>query len=279
MDTHESQIPSIISQWSYLLPCQRGEICHYSCCHRQFHNHCRLTWVLKPNQKGNGRIFELVDLGSINWLLSISVIWDIKNRTIALSQGSYINQILTKFHLDKARTTTTPMEPGANFTPDSPSVSPNLLSLSEKTIYQEMIGSLMYLSTMMWPDITYAVSTLSQYLDSPHTTHLDAVKQIFKYLAGTKHLHLVLGGHCLDAGEKTTGVLGFSDADWASHLHCHSISGFAFFIGTGVVSWSAKKQPIITLSSTKSKYVALTHTTKDIIWIHKLLNKLSFLYN
>ena len=140
-----------------------------------------------------------------------------------------------------------------------------------------MIGSLMYLSTMT--HITYAVSTLSQYLDSPHTTHLDAVKQIFKYLAGTKHLHLVLGGHCLDAGEKTTGVLGFSDANWASHLHHHSISGFTFFIGARVISWSAKKQLIITLSSTESEYVALTHATKDIIWIYKLLNKLSFLYN
>ena len=121
--------------------------------------------------------------------------------------------------------------------------------------------------------------SLSQYLDSPHTTHLDAVKQIFKYLAGTKHLYLVLGGHCLDPGEKTTGVLGFSDADWVSHLHCHLISGFAFFVGTGVVSWSAKKQLIVTLSSTESDYVALTHAMKDIIWIHKLLNELSFLYN
>ena len=171
------------------------------------------------------------------------------------------------------------MEPGADFTLDSPSVSPNLLSLSEKTIYREMIGSLMYLSTMTRPDITYAVSTLSQYLDSCHTTHLNTVKWIFKYLTGTKHLHLVLGGHCLDAGGKTTGVLGFSDADWAPHLHRHSISGFAFFIDARVVSWSAKKQPIITLLSTKSEYVALTHAAKDIIWIHKLLNKLSFLYN
>ena len=171
------------------------------------------------------------------------------------------------------------MEPGADFTPDSPSVSLMLLTPSEKTTYREMIGSLMYLSTMTRPNITYAVSTLSQYLDSPHTTHLEAVKRVFRYLAGTKHLRLVLGGHCLAAGSNTTGVLGFSDADWASQLHRHSISGFAFFVGLGVVSWSAKKQPIVTLSSTESEYVALTHATKDIIWIHKLLTDLSFFYN
>jgi hypothetical protein len=54
-------------------------------------------------------------------------------------------------------------------------------------------------------------------------------------------------------------------------MHRHSISGFAYFIGIGAVSWSSKKQPIITLSSTEAEYVALTHSAKDIIWIHKLL--------
>ena len=136
----------------------------------------------------------------------------------------------------------------------------------------------MYLSTMTCPNITYAVSTLSQYLNSPHTTHLEAVKQAFHYLIKTKHLKLILGGHCL-TWNTINGILGFSDADWASHFHWPSISGYALFVGIGAISWSAKKQPIITLSSSESKYVALTHATKDIIWIHKLLGELSFFYS
>jgi hypothetical protein len=231
---------------------------------------------IKKEMRG---FFELVDLGPISWLLGVSVSHDPKNRTIALGQETYIDQILTRFGLDKARPASTPMEPGVDLTPDSPAISPILLTSAEKTTYREMIGSLMYLSTMTRPDITFAVSTLSQYLDSPHTTHLEAVKRVFKYLAGTKHLRLTLGGHHLASGSKTAGVMGFSDADWASHLHRHSISGFAFFVGIGAVSWSAKKQPIITLSSTESEYVALTHATKDILWIHKLLSEFSFLYN
>ena len=83
---------------------------------------------------------------------------------------------------------------------------------------------------------------------------------------------LVLGGtHCT--------IAGYSDADWASHLHCHSISGFVYFIGIGIMSWSCKKQPIINLSSTKAKYVALTHSSKDILWIHKLLTELSCIFS
>jgi len=85
-----------------------------------------------------------------------------------------------------------------------------------------------------------------------------------------KTLKLILGGN--------TAVAGFSDADWASQCHCHSISGFAYFVGLGTILWSAKKQPIFTLSSTEAEYVALTHAVKDILWIHKLLKEFTFLH-
>ena len=126
-----------------------------------------------------GDFLQLVDLGPINWLLGVSVICDIENRTISLSQETYVNQILTQFGLDNTKPVTTPMEPGVDLTPDLPSVLPKLLTPTEKTTYCKMIGSLMYLSTMTCPDITYTVSTLSQYLDSPHTTHFEAIKRVF----------------------------------------------------------------------------------------------------
>ena len=215
--------------------------------------------------------FELVDLGDINWLLGISITRDLETKTVSLGQQSYIEQILAHFGLSDARPDITPMEPGADYHFDSPSVSPTLLTAAEKTTYREMIGSLMYCATMTRPDIAYTVSMLSQFLEAPRTTHLKAVKCIFCYLLGTKHMKLVLGGN--------TTVAGFSDVDWASQHHRHSISGFAYFVGLGTISWSAKKQPIITLSSTEAEYVALTHAAKDILWIHKLLKEFSFLHN
>ena len=113
-----------------------------------------------------------------------------------------------------------------------------------------MIGSLMYAAVMTRPDIAFAVSHLSQYLNAPRITHLLAVTRVFRYLSGTRDLKLVLGG-------PNSTIIGYSDSDWASQIHRHSISGFAFFIGSGVVSWSSKKQPIITLSSTEAEYATL----------------------
>ena len=116
--------------------------------------------------------FELVDLGDINWLLGVSVTRDKSNKTISLGQRSYIELILTRFGLSNAHPEHTPMEAGADFHLDSPSISPTPLSDAEKTTYREIIGSLMYCATMMRPDIAYAVSMLSQFLETPRSTHL-----------------------------------------------------------------------------------------------------------
>ncbi|KNZ81381.1 hypothetical protein J132_00967 [Termitomyces sp. J132] len=71
------------------------------------------------------------------------------------------------------------MEPGADFTPDSPSVSPTVLSPAEKTRYHKMIGPLMYAAVMTRPDIAYAISILFQYLNAPQSTHMVAVTLVF----------------------------------------------------------------------------------------------------
>jgi hypothetical protein len=91
-------------------------------------------------------------------------------------------------------------------------------------------------------------------------------------LKATRSLYLTLGG-------ENPVLSGYTDADWASLAHRHSISGFAFFYGHGAVSWSSKKQPIVTLSSTESEYVALTHASKEALWLRKLHSELHFFFD
>ena len=54
--------------------------------------------------------------------------------------------------------------------------------------YQNLIGSLMYLSVSTRPDITYAVSALSQFNVNYSQEHRVAAKRVLRYLRGTTTL-------------------------------------------------------------------------------------------
>ncbi|KAJ2932049.1 hypothetical protein H1R20_g5052, partial [Candolleomyces eurysporus] len=201
--------------------------------------------TVKSLKGGIGEFMELVDMGELTWILGVDVQRDLEARTISLSQTAYINHILDLFGMMDCKTASKPLQPGVDLTPGSLHISPTLLSANKKSKYHELIGLLMYLNVMTRPDIAEAISVLARYLESPHTTHMESALHVIQYLKSTKDFHLTLGG-------KDFILTGYSDANWGTEPHRHSISGYTFLTGAGVISWSSKKQPIITLSSTKS---------------------------
>ena len=85
----------------------------------------------------------------------------------------------------------------------------------------------------------------------------------------TKDLWLTFGG------STSAKLEGYCDADWASQPYQHLISRYLFHFGLGVISWSSKKQNIITLSSTEAEYVAKTHAAKEGIWLKTFVKEMN----
>ena len=54
----------------------------------------------------------------------------------------------------------------------------------------------------------------------------------------------------------------------------HAISGYTFLLHGGAVSWAAKRQEIVSLSTTESEYVAVTHASKEVLWLISLISQL-----
>lgn len=158
-----------------------------------------------------------------------------------------------------------PFDPHTPLSSDqSPQDTSDITFMRDKP-YRPALGGLMYASVGTRPDITYAVSQLARFAQNPGVAHWNALKRVYQYLKGTTDMWLRLGG--ADNEELPDG---FSDADGMSNVDRHAISGYVFLMG-GAVSWSSKRQDIVSLSTTEAEYVALTHAAKEAIWLRNLL--------
>lgn len=141
-------------------------------------------------------------------------------------------------------------------TPTDPAEQPILA----RTPYCSLVGSLMYLAIGTRPDIAYSMHTLCRFLDCYRTVHWEATKCVVCYLKGTRDLHLHLGG------DHVARLLGSTDSDFALCTSTHkSISGYCFSLGSRVITWCAKQQPIVTLSTCEAKYVAACEASRELI--------------
>ena len=134
--------------------------------------------------------------------------------------------------------------------------------------YHELVGALNWLAVGSRPDIAFAVGQLAQFLENPRRVHWDAAKRVVRYLKTMKELRLTYGG-----GDKY-GFKGYSDADGATQDHRCAVSGFAVLIDGGAISWSSKKQELITLSTMEAEYVGATHAAKELIWFRRLIEEI-----
>jgi hypothetical protein len=96
----------------------------------------------------------------------------------------------------------------------------------------------------------------------------EAVKRIIRYLKGTQHLGLVLGG-------KSNELQGYVDSDHAGDkVTRRSTTGYIFYLFGGAISWNCKTQPTVALSSTEAEYMALSSSAQEAMWLEGILKSL-----
>lgn len=211
--------------------------------------------------------FEMVDMEPISFYLGLKVDRNREKKTIKLSQPAYIQNVLTKYHLDKANTTNTPMK--------KVTLGPNLsteATQAEKERYQGMIGSLMLSMVETRPHIVFSVAVAARFAKNLSHAHIEPVKTILRYLKGSIDRGIMYGG------EDKLLVEGYSDSDWAADKESRkSTSGFVFMLNGGPVSWCSKRQSTVALSSTEAEYIALTLAAKEATCLRLLLTELGLL--
>ncbi|KAK1604948.1 hypothetical protein QYE76_028621 [Lolium multiflorum] len=209
-----------------------------------------------------GLDFALKDLGELRYFLGIEVkkVCD----GIILSQEKYPNELIGQVNMQLCKTVVTPLSVSEKLS----LTDGELLSSEDSTRYRSIVGAMQYI-TLTRPDISFSVIKVCQFLHAPTTVYWIAVKRILRYLRGTIALGLRL------SRSSSTLVSAFSDADWAG---CpddrRSTGGFAVFLGSNLISWTARKQATVSRSSTEAEYKSLANATSDVIWVQSLLREL-----
>lgn len=211
--------------------------------------------------------FDMKDLGAIHYCLGIEISHSQKEGEVSMSQKKYINQLLQKFKMEDSKPINTPAEVNLKLK------KPEQVSVEDmkKYPYQNLIGSLNYLSTCTRPDISHTISMLSQFNANYSKEHWDAAKRVLRYLKGTIDVALTF--------RKSGGsdVQGYVDADWGSCVEDRrSYTGYVFTLAGAAVSWESRKQRTVALSSTEAEYMAMTEATKEAICIERLLGDLQY---
>ncbi|KAH9699250.1 hypothetical protein KPL71_024275 [Citrus sinensis] len=207
-------------------------------------------------------VFALNDLGKLSYFLGIKVLYD--QDCIYLSHKKYIRDLLAKVDMLDCKGVITPMCSGKDSKLQKIVKGELGCYIENDTHYRSIVGGLQYL-ILTRPEIAHSVHKLSQYVSAPTMQHLMACKRVLKYLKETQDYGLKF---VKDGDMKITS---FIDADWGSDLDDRkSIGVYCVYLGNNLISWSSKKQTVVTKSSTESEYRALASAASEIAWLKSL---------
>ncbi|BBN70430.1 Seven transmembrane MLO family protein [Prunus dulcis] len=208
--------------------------------------------------------FAIKDLGVLKYFLGIEMATSPKG--LFLSQRKYVIDLLQEVKMIDCKPACTPLDSKLKLDLEGE-------PLSNISHYQRLVGKLIYL-TITRPDITYAVSLVSQFMHAPTEAHLNVVKRILRYLKGSIGRGIIMknNGH--------TQIMAYTDADWAGNaIDRKSTTGYCTFVGGNIVTWKSKKQNVIARSSAEAEYRAMASTACELIWLKSLISDLGFLSN
>ncbi|XP_071733855.1 uncharacterized mitochondrial protein AtMg00810-like [Rutidosis leptorrhynchoides] len=200
------------------------------------------------------------DLGPLNSFLGISI-----SRTpqgLFLTQKAYAQDIIARAGMVFCNPCATPVDTLGK-------QSANLGDpYSKPTLYRSLASALQYL-TFTRPDISYAVQQICLHMHAPHTSHVDALKRIIRYIKGT----ISMGLHI--SPSSSWDLVSFTDADWAGCPDTRrSTSGYCVYLGDNLLSWPSKRQPIVSRSSAEAEYRGVANVVAEVCWLRNLLLEL-----
>lgn len=212
------------------------------------------------------RNVEAIDRGPIKYYLGMQIERDGLRGNIKVHQKRYVEDLLLHWGMENCKPAFTPLACGTSL---EKCTKHDCVATKIKD-YQSLMGALNYLATISRPDISHAVSKLSQFNSHPHQEHFIAAKHILRYLRNDLEVCLTY--------KSNNELFCYTDADWGSdETDRKSYSGYIVYFGDGPVAWESKKQNVIALSTMEAEYIAMCQGAKEVVFQRSLLAEMGFL--
>ena len=204
--------------------------------------------------------YKCRDLGPAKHFLGMSIRRDRVSRELWLGQPTYTQEILARFGVSGGRPKRIHLDVNVKY-----SAFGEEADKEEAGRYPELVGCLLYLAGCTRPDLAHSVGILSRFCANPMKDHIDAGKQILRYLAGTSDLGLLFS-----SGENE--LVGYSDADFAGDPDKRrSTSGYVFVLNNTAVSWCSKIQATVAASTCEAEFIAASFAGKEALWLSEIV--------
>ncbi|KAL0559330.1 hypothetical protein IC582_003938 [Cucumis melo] len=192
--------------------------------------------------------FQMKDLGEAQFVLGIQIFRDRKNKTLALSQASYIDKIVVKHSMQNSKKGLLPFKHGVTLSKEQYPKTSQEVEEMRYIPYASAVGNLMY-------------------------AHWTVVKNILKYLRRTRDYMLVYGS-------KDLILTGYTDSDFQTDRDSRkSTSSSVFTLNGGAVVWRSIKQGCIADSTMEVEYVTACEAAKKVVWLRKFLTDFEVVSN
>jgi hypothetical protein len=209
--------------------------------------------------------FLMKNMGPLHFFLGIEIIQDAS--CIKLSQSKYAQDRLERFHMTDCNYAPPPFLSGVKL--EDGRETP----LVDNTLYKKIVGIFLYL-THCRPALSYAVGTVSRFMQEPHEVHWKSAKCILRYVQGT----ITFGIHYVE--DSTFDLIGFTNSEWVGDsIDCNSTSAYSLSLGFGPIYWSSKKQASISLSSAEEDYRGVVNITIQAMWLQHFLTELDIQFH
>ena len=198
--------------------------------------------------------------------------------TLTIRQHRYIEQLANEYK-GKFEEQETPFgtskEARHKFDNLEPAAEGNVF---DKGLYLQLIGKLVWPTTMTRVDAAFAVNTLAGFVHSPSAEHYKHALNVLGYLSATREMGITYGGRIkIPLGlteyptgfESSMGLYCVHDSSWGTRPR--PMGGYVIMYNNGAVDWSAGNVKIVPHSSHEAESAIASRAARGTAFTRELL--------